>query len=490
MNLKFKLNIILLGVLVTVVSVIMILSTGPIKNTFIGVEDKIFDSFYSDLVDEVDDYLGSKDRIIKDWSRWDDLYYSMESYDESTDLLDVFQLQPNSFEDLGMRFIVVHDNGKVLLSKYYDENTNELMEIPKEMLNNIEDSGEFHGLFYFYGKTYAVFSSDIGNTDGSKLLDSEMIIGYEFGIDSLKKNLANDHYSLIISYDVESMYCGDKEAYRRTDDRTFLTHKIPYMNRDDICFEITLIFDNEVSGLSRSTIIFVAEVMIAMVLCIFIMLNYLISKLILFRIDVFNRVVKDITEKNDLTKRIEVTGNDEISQLKRQFNYMIEKLEKNKKILENDAMIDFCTGVYVKKYGMNLLEKYIDRAIIEMESLYGIYVDIDNLKFINDNLGHLEGDRLLNLLIGIMMDSLPERSFIIRVGGDEFFICIYNISSEKVNEYINEVNENIKGYNVKKEFPFDIGYSYGIAKYDTSFTLEEFIELADRRMYENKKSKL
>lgn len=488
MNLKFKLNILLLVILITVSSVIIHFSTDSIERAFVSVENKYFNGFYSELTHEIELYLGYKDKILKYWSRWDALYNYVES--ESPDgIEEVLNLAPSSFKSLDLKFIIIEKDGQILYGKKYNEMTKAIEPVDSYFFSEAIMNKHKSGLFYYDNKSYAVFGSNIGNNDGTKISDGHLIIGYDFGIEEIRESFLEDHFSVDVIYDPASFSKFQGAYAEREKNYTKMHYKIPYLNRSELGFQITIIFDNDITDLSNNIIRFFIILVIAVVISLFIFLNVFLNKMIISRIDRFNNIVNEIRENNDLSKRIQVKGNDEISQLKRQFNYMISELEENRKVLEIDAMVDSHTGAYVKKYGYNLLRQYIIRSKEEDKDLFGVYIDIDDLKYINDTFGHIEGDRLLNIVTNCLFNNILDEMAIIRVGGDEFFVFSYGKDEKTVLDYVDRVIDDIDSYNDESLFMKSISFSWGHAKYNESMTMEEFIELTDQRMYENKQSK-
>ena len=105
-----------------------------------------------------------------------------------------------------------------------------------------------------------------------------------------------------------------------------------------------------------------------------------------------------------------------------------------------------------------------------------ITVDVNNLKIINDELGHAMGD--------IAIKSVGN-SEVYRIGGDEFIAIYLGIIQE---EFFNNLNRNlfVKGISEKIDVSFSLGFSYYIPKSETS--LDEAIKISDKNMYKEKNS--
>lgn len=64
------------------------------------------------------------------------------------------------------------------------------------------------------------------------------------------------------------------------------------------------------------------------------------------------------------------------------------------------------------------------------------YFDLNNLKFINDTMGHSAGDRLIVKFAGLLRRVFPEKDFVGRYGGDEFMVVIYDTDKAEVDEIL------------------------------------------------------
>ena len=80
--------------------------------------------------------------------------------------------------------------------------------------------------------------------------------------------------------------------------------------------------------------------------------------------------------------------------------------------------------------GLIFLNKEIEYAKNNNSSLSVCFVDVNNLKEINDNLGHATGDELLIKLTQVLKNNIRESDAVARFGGDEFLLIFPNIKRE------------------------------------------------------------
>jgi diguanylate cyclase (GGDEF)-like protein len=129
------------------------------------------------------------------------------------------------------------------------------------------------------------------------------------------------------------------------------------------------------------------------------------------------------------------------------------------------------------------------RDLKKEETLYLVVIDIDKFKAINDNFGHVEGDKALIALADILKKCCTsQKDFSARYGGDEFTLVSTRAKTENIQPLMEKIESSIENYNKKSNKPFDIHISYGIAsmKEASAITEEELKRQADERMYEMK----
>ncbi len=121
------------------------------------------------------------------------------------------------------------------------------------------------------------------------------------------------------------------------------------------------------------------------------------------------------------------------------------------------------------------------------ESLSILLIDIDHFKKVNDQLGHLEGDVVLQTMADILRDSVRACDAICRWGGEEFIVAFANcdaksafIIAEKIRHLSAEKLSNSTG---SKE---PITVSIGIAEYDLNETSDQLFSRADEALYRAK----
>lgn len=160
-----------------------------------------------------------------------------------------------------------------------------------------------------------------------------------------------------------------------------------------------------------------------------------------------------------------------------------EQKEIEKRIIKF-ANNDILTGIYNRNY----FEKYISSIDKEINQ-YGIMIcDVDAMKFINDILGHLEGDKHLEHIAELLKNNIPEDSLLARIGGDEFTVIVKNISNDEMKEIKKNIINELNNHTVNNSF-IDAKLSIGYAvKQSSDDNVRKLFKEADQAMYLEKLS--
>ncbi len=166
---------------------------------------------------------------------------------------------------------------------------------------------------------------------------------------------------------------------------------------------------------------------------------------------------------------------------------MEETLKQQHRQLYNKAYQDDLTGLPNRKSIMELLEEEITKAKRSQKPLALFFIDLDKLKVVNDSLGHLAGDKLIQFVAKRFRRALSPDITLARLGGDEFLVLLKDATEEKI---ITEVERLLRIS--REEIRFEknhlfISASIGIARFphdgDDAYKL---LKHADAAMYEAK----
>ena len=163
----------------------------------------------------------------------------------------------------------------------------------------------------------------------------------------------------------------------------------------------------------------------------------------------------------------------------------ITERKKTEEEIRHQATHDGLTGLvnYREFYGS--LEKEVLRAARSQHSFGLLLLDLDDLKGINDRLGHLAGNRALRRLARVMKENCRASDVAARYGGDEFAILLIDADAERVKQIAQRVASRLS------EQPGEprLSVSIGSAVYpQNGRSPQDLLEAADRRLYRNKKA--
>ncbi len=140
-----------------------------------------------------------------------------------------------------------------------------------------------------------------------------------------------------------------------------------------------------------------------------------------------SNIAHSITEDRDWSLRAERLSRDELGELVDAFNNMLGILQKDQQELEDLAYMDALTGLPNRRLFREKLARAISHSM-KTNKPYGlIFIDLDNFKWVNDNLGHDMGDKLLITLGQRFRTQVREQDELCRIGGDEFTIVMDGI---------------------------------------------------------------
>jgi len=128
------------------------------------------------------------------------------------------------------------------------------------------------------------------------------------------------------------------------------------------------------------------------------------------------------------------------------FAVFVLVLTQLKRALEREkalARVDPLTGVANRRYFLELLGVELSRARRSGRALTVAYVDLDNFKQVNDELGHHAGDELLKTVARTMRGRLRVTDSIGRMGGDEFAICLPETGADAAEVVLADVRQQV-----------------------------------------------
>jgi len=155
------------------------------------------------------------------------------------------------------------------------------------------------------------------------------------------------------------------------------------------------------------------------------------------------------------------------------------------------AQYDDLTGVLNRRMSMEALEHHIAISTRYALPFTLCYIDINNMKSVNDNFGHNVGDEMLKSFTQILKDKVRQNDVIGRVGGDEFIIIFPSCDLISAEMIWDRIVEGFDHFNKITTTQFSLSASHGMIQYknENEYSPAQFLSLADELMYLEKQSK-
>ncbi|MGZ5555477.1 MAG: sensor domain-containing diguanylate cyclase [Candidatus Aminicenantales bacterium] len=157
------------------------------------------------------------------------------------------------------------------------------------------------------------------------------------------------------------------------------------------------------------------------------------------------------------------------------------------------SLHDELTSLYNRRGFMTLADHVLKTANRLKKVIALIYLDVDNLKKINDSGGHKMGDRALVEVAFILRKGFRETDIIGRLGGDEFAVLAMEATAMNVDALSQRLRDRLDLFNTRSsaEAGFQLSVSTGVAtrEPDQAEAVEEMLSRADLLMYEQKRAK-
>jgi len=162
--------------------------------------------------------------------------------------------------------------------------------------------------------------------------------------------------------------------------------------------------------------------------------------------------------------------------------------------IEALSLRDELTTLYNRRGFLTLAEQQLKTANRLKKKVALLYLDMDNLKRINDSGGHKMGDRALAEIAFILKKSFREADIVGRLGGDEFSVLAMETNRPlDPGTLVNRLREKLEHFNARSsaEAGFTLSISLGVftREPDDTATVEEMLSRADVLMYDEKRAK-
>lgn len=169
----------------------------------------------------------------------------------------------------------------------------------------------------------------------------------------------------------------------------------------------------------------------------------------------------------------------------------ISHINKAMEELNRIYVIDPLCNIYNRNGFIKHADEVFKDCVANEKTVMLSFIDMDGLKFINDNYGHDEGDFAIKELANVIKECCEDGDICARFGGDEFVIFNRNANEDSCHILEQRFNAKLEHHNSIVTKPYKISASIGsvIEKVDSTYTLFKIVKMADEVMYEVKKNK-
>jgi len=160
--------------------------------------------------------------------------------------------------------------------------------------------------------------------------------------------------------------------------------------------------------------------------------------------------------------------------------------------LRTQLLDDELTGLHNRRGFSILTQQQLKIAERKEMGFWILFADLDKLKWINDNFGHIQGDLALKATAHILRKCFRKSDIIARIGGDEFAVLTIETPEKSGNILIKRLRETLNQYNAKSKQQYKLSLSIGAVFYDPQrpLSIDELLASADSLMYRQKRRKL
>lgn len=195
-----------------------------------------------------------------------------------------------------------------------------------------------------------------------------------------------------------------------------------------------------------------------------------------------------------LTRDLEITKERFLFIWTRHIDQYLEQFQRNIKIrnlterLEKLSVTDFLTGVYNRTGCHQIVYPRLEEAHADGKMVVIMVADVDRMKTINDEYGHVMGDQALKIISDVLTKEMPRDWMVCRVGGDEFLIGGMTTKAEEAEQVRNHIMEELLVRAEKENVDYYLGISIGIdiVGPDEELDFDRSFQRADKNLYQTK----
>ncbi|HWR13397.1 MAG TPA: diguanylate cyclase [Terriglobales bacterium] len=259
-------------------------------------------------------------------------------------------------------------------------------------------------------------------------------------------------------------------------------------------FRLRIVHTRDISQQGRNAIHLLLFMITALGVAFAVLNLWTVDTYVIGRILKLTKFTKTVRSGTGLAGRIDIQGNDEISELGSRMNDMLSELQAShesvlaaRKRLEFEASHDSLTGMWNRAAGLDFLKKELARSSREGTEVSVVMLDLDYFKEINDRFGHSGGDAVLRNLSSVIRRNLRTFDMSARYGGEEFFIIAPNCSPDEAKSLAQRIITRIESSPINvQDSVVRATASAGVCSGTFPTASEDLLGAADRALYRAK----
>jgi diguanylate cyclase (GGDEF)-like protein len=481
MTIKKKILLVLAIYFISAIAVTSLISYYVLQKKYLEIERQIVSKNLESVLNTYHNDINELNSVNIDWASWDDTYEFIVDRNEEylrSNLVD------STFTTLGLNLMLfVDSSGNIVYGKAYDYENDEESIIPEEiykyisenriLVNNSDIDSGTRGVLLLSDYPILISSEPILTSDDEGPIRGSLIFG-RYLKESIITGLSERTESSIDIFRLDRA----RESSQFKDVLPDLNEETPYYieplsgsrvagyaalkdidGNPALILRITQQRDFYRQGVA--TLLFYAFVIFLSFLLLGTISLLVLNRIFLKRLLKIENEVKVIGEKRDISKRINASGNDELSSLSSNINKMLDELGKAQDKIKYLSFHDSLTGIFNRAYFEEELKRLDTERQLPLSLIMG---DVNSLKLVNDAFGYACGDLLLCKIAKILEDCCRKEDIVARWGGDEFVMLLPKSTYNNTLEIVNRIKKLCKKESTDKLL---LSISLGISTKET-----------------------
>jgi diguanylate cyclase len=196
--------------------------------------------------------------------------------------------------------------------------------------------------------------------------------------------------------------------------------------------------------------------------------------------------VKMVIEDTRATEQSQRQFNAQLMQITQDMEFLRKELAQ----IREESYIDSLTGISNRKAFDAALEEAVQKTRSTRSTFTVLIADVDHFKQVNDNYGHLIGDKVLRFVASTLKWCVKGKDLVSRFGGEEFAVILMNTDVTGAYSVAEQIRRAIHAGKIKdlnsQKMLDQVTISIGIAQFDSSDLPNDLLQRADQALYQAK----